>query len=713
MSRPAINPSLEICITRVLLVATLVPSVMVLDAMRGALVGASSIAEAVDACGFLLIFAFLLYGSLSYHATRIGYFKRLRTHVRVKRSVLERVYEGAARPVTFLVPSYKEELPIVRQTLMSAALQECPNRRVVLLIDDPCDVSDRASLRAIDAARALPREIELLVSEPAKRLDIAHSAFLSRARLGACDIKDECERLAELYTSVADWFDAQAKAWHVRDHTDRFFVETILRGPARKHRRRAVAMARIAASSVSRAHRQIAHEYLRLAQLFTVELTSFQRKRFDNLSHEPNKAMNLNSYIGLIGGIYREVRVGLCVYLEPCAAEDSTLIVPACEYIVTLDADSVLLPDYALRLVHLMNEPGNERIAVAQTPYSAIPGPKSGLERIAGATTDIQYVIHQGFTHHGATFWVGANALLRRAALDDIVTEDTERGHVVKRFVQDRTVIEDTESTVDLIDRNWTLHNYPERLSYSATPADFGALVIQRARWANGGLIILPKLLRYLMREPGNLHRLREGFFRIHYLTSIAGVNIGLLVVLLYRFPESFQNLWLPLTALPYYVAYARDLRLAGYRRVADLLHVYALNLLLLPVNLGGVAKSLRQAVTKRKSAFQRTPKVSNRTCAPASHIAALYAVTLYCVVAAAVDWLSGHWLSGAFALVNAGIFTYSIGHFIGWRESIQDLRSGGIGRGITLWPRTWIARDDVARGLHPMRLSTSTWSEH
>src|SRR4029079_12206361 len=131
-----------------------------------------------------------------------------------------------------------------------------------------------------------------------------------------------------------------------------------------------------------------------------------------------------------------------------------------------------------------------------------------------------------------------------------------------------------------------TLHNYPERLSYSATPADFGDLVIQRARWANGGLIILPKLLSYLMREPGNLHRLREGFFRIHYLTSIAGVNIGLLVVLLYRFPESFQNLWLPLTALPYYVAYARDLRLAGYRRVADLLHVYALNLLLLPVNL-------------------------------------------------------------------------------------------------------------------------------
>ncbi|TMH25800.1 MAG: hypothetical protein E6H63_14345, partial [Betaproteobacteria bacterium] len=64
-------------------------------------------------------------------------------------------------------------------------------------------------------------------------------------------------------------------------------------------------------------------------------------------------------------------------------------------------------------------------------------------------------------------------------------------------------VIEDTESSIDLINRGWQLYNYPERLAFSATPADFGALLIQRRRWANGGLIILPKLLRYLVRGPG------------------------------------------------------------------------------------------------------------------------------------------------------------------------------------------------------------------
>ena len=98
----------------------------------------------------------------------------------------------------------------------------------------------------------------------------------------------------------------------------------------------------------------------------------------------------------------------------------------------------------------------------------------------------------KGFTQHNATYWVGANALLRHTALKEIAVREVERGYPVQRFIQDRTVIEDTESSVDLSVRGWRLYNYPERLAYSATPPDFGSLIIQRRRWANGGLIILP-----------------------------------------------------------------------------------------------------------------------------------------------------------------------------------------------------------------------------
>ena len=70
----------------------------------------------------------------------------------------------------------------------------------------------------------------------------------------------------------------------------------------------------------------------------------------------------------------------------------------------------------------------------------------------------------------------------------------------------------------------WTLFNYPERLSYSATPPDFGSLCIQRRRWANGGLLILPKLRRQAQarRRMGQRPRFGELFLRWNYMASIA-----------------------------------------------------------------------------------------------------------------------------------------------------------------------------------------------
>jgi hypothetical protein len=411
--------------------------------------------------------------------------------------------------------------------------------------------------------------------------------------------------------------------------------------------------------------------------MFDVSITSFERKRFANLSHEPNKAMNLNTYIALLGKRYDERAHGDGLDLVETTSSQAALDVPQASYLITLDADSLLLPDYALRLVAILEAAGNERIAVAQTPYSAIPGASGALERTAGATTDIQYLIHQGFTRHDATFWVGANALLRRSALEDIAVVDDEDGRPVRRYIQDRTVIEDTESTVDLIDRGWRLYNYPDRLAYSATPADFGALVVQRGRWANGGLIILPKLLRYLLRSPWHLQTLREGFFRVHYLTSIAGVNVGLLAALLYPFPNTLQSGWLPLTALPYYVLYARDLHQAGYRRAADLLRVYALNLLLLPVNMGGVLRSLHQACKGHRIPFHRTPKIAGRTRIPARYLLALLVTILVCLLTGVYDLRVGHFVHAVFAFGNAALLVFAIVMFIGLEAAGKDLLDG------------------------------------
>jgi cellulose synthase/poly-beta-1,6-N-acetylglucosamine synthase-like glycosyltransferase len=412
--------------------------------------------------------------------------------------------------------------------------------------------------------------------------------------------------------------------------------------------------------------------YKRLASLFAVPIDCFERKRFANLSHAPNKAMNLNSYIGLMGRAFRVINGSDAkLLLLECPEGEADLVVPSAKYVITIDADSIILPDYISKLVGIMEK--DSGVAIAQTPYSAYPGPSSVLERAAGATTDIQYLVHQGFTAYGATFWVGANAVLRYEAIDQIRTAIQERGYEVPVFIQDKTLIEDTGSTIDLAARGWRLHNHPERLAYSATPPDFGSLVIQRRRWANGGLIIFPDLLK--LRRDRSATWL-ETFIRAHYLLSPALANVGLLVLLIFPFGQEFSNIWFPIAAIPYYLLYCKDLLRCGYK-ARDTLRVYALTLLLVPINLAGVYSSIQQIFTGRKGAFARTPKIGGRTAAPASHLICLAVLLVSAIGSGLADLWSGNLLFFAFSAVNVGFFLYGIGWLIGWRELFQDVRSG------------------------------------
>jgi cellulose synthase/poly-beta-1,6-N-acetylglucosamine synthase-like glycosyltransferase len=615
---------------------------------------------------FLLIVTYLIYGSLVYQLTRFAYLRRLWLHRRASDDDLLRLYRAPhVPPVTVLVPAYKEEVPVVRKTLLSAALQGRPKRRIALLIDDPPQPTNPHDLASLSAMRRLPEEIEELLREPRRRCTAAFAAFCDRQTDAPLDLRHELRRLSRLYRDIGAWFRTQAAEHPITDHVDELFVELTYRGQARWCLRRSNELA-WGPTSRHFDDEDLMAAYRWLVSLFDVSVTSFERKRYGNLSHAANKAMNLNSYLGLMGRSFREVVTpeGQLI-LEETGQAGAEFSVPDADYVLMVDADSILHPEYMTRLIHLLEQPGHEKIAVAQTPYNAFPNAPGVLERIAGATTDIQYIIHQGFTHYGATFWVGANALVRKRALEDIAVVDVERGYPIRKFIQDRTVIEDTESSVDLIDRGWQLYNYPERLAFSATPPDFGALIIQRRRWANGGLIILPKLIQYLCGRASRGRRLAEGLMRCHYLTSLAAVNTGLLVVLAFPLGEGLETLWLPLTAVPYYALYTRDLLQSGYR-AGDVLRVYALNLMLIPINLSGSFQSLRQAWTGRKTAFGRTPKTQSRTRVPRAYLVAEYVLLAQWLLGAVVELLQGHSLHAALAFANAAFLAYAIASFIG-----------------------------------------------
>ncbi len=491
------------------------------------------------------------------------------------------------------------------------------------------------------------------------------------------------KELAEHYAWAASWLNQLADKEEIDDHVDVFFTEQVLRDLAKELQLVSSALDASRKEGAELPLSRVHQLYRRLAWTFDGDLEVFERKKFASLSHEANKAMNLNSYIGLMGGAYRQEQTpdGPVLIRVPKASE-ADVVVPDSDFLLTLDADSILLRDYCLRLVYFLQQPDNSKVAVTQTPYSSFRGAATRIERLAGATTDIQHILHQGMSFYGATFWVGANAVIRKKALDDIVETEWKGGFEIRRYIQDRTVIEDTESSVDLALHGWTLVNYPERLSYSATPPDFGSLIVQRRRWANGGLLILPKL-RAQIRERRRRNEFvsrTEIFIRLNYMASIAWASFGLIFLLAYPYDGRLLSPFVLLAALPYFFAMASDLKYCGYKR-SDILRIYGFNLILLPVNLAGVLKSLQQALTGKKIPFARTPKVKDRTASPL-----LYVVTPLLVVAFSLftlwrDVNAHNWGNALFAGFNAFVAAWAIIAYIGIRNTLVDTW-----RGMTNW---------------------------
>ncbi len=627
---------------------------------------------------FTLIISVLIYGNLVYLATRLGYFvRRLRHRPPTFEALVDSHWEQA-EPIAVLVPSYKEDIRTIRQTVLSAALQHHPNKRVVLLIDDPQRPRDRESAIQLAAARRIPEEIATFLEEPQGIVQQAFARFSAYQEHDQCDTRLALRNLLGVYGDLIAWMDRCIASAPPSDHTDAHFLtltfsdhQNILRESAR---RLAVGLPGDALTPPD-----IEREYQRLLAVFNVEVTTFERKRYQNVSLEANKAANLNTYIGLLGHTVRERLHADGWHIEtidPADAGDDAIAIPDATFVLTLDADSMLRPDYALRLSSVFAEAKNKNVAVVQTPYIAIPNAPGQLERISGATTDMQYIVHQGFTWYDATFWVGANALQRKRALDDIRIEEEERGYIVSKYIQDHTVIEDTESTVDLAFHGWSLVNYPERLAYSATPPDFGSLLIQRSRWANGGLLIVPKLVQHALTRRFRPVAVPSFLMRFHYLTSIATTSIGWLALLFVPIDPNLFTPWVLVPAVGYFFLYSRDLVQNGYLP-GDIFRVSAFNLMLVPVNLAGVMKSIQQGITGERTPFARTPKVEGRTAAPAWAVVTLWLMLAGSLVLGVLHSVAGNWLYASFSLIMACGFAYAVLVFVGLQASWEDATRG------------------------------------
>lgn len=674
------HPStLKVAMSRIAIIATLGFWLMyfVSTIIRQFYEGPKTFEFQLQSTGYFLVMTLLTFSALMYLVARQGALQRFGKHVRPPRAIIESHFEKTTSGITVLIPSYNEEPDVIYKTMLSAALQEYPSIRIVLLIDDKPYPTDPAVMDRLEATRNISSKIEKLLASPSKRFKSALTEFekLKTKNLASRQVK----KLVHEYDWAADWLEKQADKVEINDHVDVFFRDQVLRalsGELRTTSQALTAALRDNGTITKARGRQL---YTRLAWIFTAKLDIFERKRYMSLSHEANKAMNINSYIGLMGGNYSKKQTPEGPILVPVTTRaKADVTIPETEFILTLDADSVLLRDYCLRLVYYAQLPGNERVAVVQTPYSSFRGATTRIERLAGATTDLQHILHQGKTYYDATFWVGANAIIRKKALEDIAETEWVGGFPIKRYVQDRTVIEDTESSIDLALHGWKLINYPERLSYSATPPDFGSLIVQRRRWANGGLLIMPKLVRRhrehkRLREPVSYIEL---MLRTNYMASIAWASFGLIFLLSYPYDSRLLSPLVLLAALPYFLAMASDLRYTGYKRT-DVFRIYGFNLILLPVNLAGVLKSIQQALTGKKIPFARTPKVKNRTLAPLFYIVAPIAIIAFSVFTCWRDINAENWANAAFAAFNAIVATWAFVSYIGIKNALVDIWHG------------------------------------
>jgi len=634
----------------------------------------------VEVFGYLVIVTFLTFSALIYLITRQGAFQRFSKHVRIPRAILDRYFSAKKPSITVLIPSYKEETQVIRKTMLSAALQEYPNIRVVLLLDDDPSKVCSEDISRLKATYALGSEIEALLSEPLERCKKALSEFEESNKKGKKLTKDAILEIAAQYIWAAGWLNRLAEKEEIEDHVDVFFADQVLRKLAKDLDLVGEALIVSHKEGAKFSADRIIELYNRLVWIFGAELDFFERKKYVSLSHEANKAMNLNSYIGLMGGKYKQEQTPGGIVLLPTAnTKNADMFVPDSDFILTLDADSILLGEYCLRLVYFLEQSDNADVAVVQTPYSSFRGAPTRIERLSGATTDIQHIIHQGMSHYGATFWVGANAVIRKCALEDIVEKEWVGGFEIKRYVQDRTVIEDTESSIDMVLNGWKLVNYPERLSYSATPPDFGSLVIQRRRWANGGLLIIPKLLKLFSltrKNEGKSISKIEFMIRLNYMASIAWSNLGLIFLLAYPYDGRLLSPLVLLAAMPYFLSMAADLKYCRYN-YSDIIRIYGFNLILLPVNIAGTLKSLEQALTTKKTPFARTPKVKNRTATALPYLFSPLFIVGFSLFTLWRNINGENWGNAAFAGFNVFASTWAIFSYIGIKNLFVDIWLG------------------------------------
>lgn len=264
------------------------------------------------------------------------------------------------------------------------------------------------------------------------------------------------------------------------------------------------------------------------------------------------------------------------------------------ELVLMLDADHVPMPDALDAMVGYFDD---ERVALVQSPHDFFNHDSVQHYVVGRHEQSLFYrVVCPGKDRHGAAYWCGSAAVLRREALLEIGGVATE------------TIAEDFHTTIRLQRYGWTSRYHDEVLVQGLAPHDLDGYLLQRDRWARGNLAVFT-----LPESPLRARTLRP-LQRLSYFVSLAAylappmrlLLLATLGVVLWtgELPMkvsvlALAALWLPSVSLTLLSGSALA---RGYMKIGETAHYELLTMEI-------YTRALRCVFRPGRSKFKVTPK--------------------------------------------------------------------------------------------------------
>jgi cellulose synthase (UDP-forming) len=264
------------------------------------------------------------------------------------------------------------------------------------------------------------------------------------------------------------------------------------------------------------------------------------------------------------------------------------------ELVLMLDADHVPMPDALDAMVGYFDD---ARVALVQSPHDFFNHDSVQHYVVGRHEQSLFYrVVCPGRDRHGAAYWCGSAALLRREALLEIGGVATE------------TIAEDFHTTIRLLRHGWTSRYHDEVLVQGLAPHDLDGYLLQRDRWARGNLAVFT-----LPESPLRARELRP-VQRLSYFVSLAAylappmrllllATLGL-VMWTGELPMKISvvalaALWLPSVSLNLLAGSALT---RGYMKIGETAHYELMTMEI-------YTRALRCVFRPGRTAFKVTPK--------------------------------------------------------------------------------------------------------